>query len=250
MRKLIISLGVFMATASGLLAQNKMFVNLKSGTTVEYSVSYIESVTWEIGEQSGEQPGDPQGGQYEYVDLGLPSGLKWATCNVGASAPEEYGDYYAWGEIETKDRYSEETYEYSHTGIDADGFEVKIWDDLGDISGTDYDVAHQKWGGAWRMPTKSEFVELKDNCTWTSVKMNNINGYKVTGTNGNWIFLPAAGYRRNTSLYCGGSIGYYWSSSPYPNDPSNAYYLSFDSSIYPSAYNNRYYGQSVRPVTE
>lgn len=251
MRNLIISLGVFMTTVSGLLAQNKMLVNLKSGVTVEYPVSYIESVTWEIGAQSGEQPGDQQGDQHEYVDLGLPSGLKWATCNVGASTPEEYGDYYAWGEIETKDGYYKSNYLYRHIGIDADGLEVEIWDYLGgDISSTDYDVAHLKWGGLWRMPTESEFVELKDNCTWTSVKMNDIEGYKVTGTNGNWIFLPAAGWREYKYLLRNGSVGSYWSSTPYPYNPSSAYSLSFLSGDIGLACPDRYCGRVVRPVTE
>lgn len=251
MKKYIITSVVLMYAVFSTMAQNKMIVNLKSGTKVEYSIPNIESITWEIGEQSGEQPGDPQDGQHEYVDLGLPSGLKWATCNVGASVPEEYGDYYAWGEIETKDRYSEDTYTFRHIGTDTDGFENVIWDDLGDISGTDYDVAHQKWGGSWRMPTESEFQELYNNCTWTWGIKNNINGYKVTAKNGNWIFLPAAGYRFDTYFSNDGSNGRYWSSTPDPYDPIDAYYLRFSSTtIYKNINIDRYYGYPVRPVTE
>lgn len=252
MKTLVVTLGVLLASVSGLMAQSKMLVNLKSGTTVEYPVSYIESVTWEISEQSEEQPGDHQGDQHEYVDLGLPSGLKWATCNVGASSPEEYGDYYAWGEIETKDKYSKDNYIYRHVGTDSDGFENEIWDDLGDISGTDNDVVHQKWGGSWRMPTRSEFMELENNCTWTWGTRNNVNGYKVTGSNGNWIFFPAAGFRDSTIHYFDGSYGDYWSSTPRPSQPSQAYNLSF-SNNYINSYlgsNYRYCGMCVRPVTE
>ncbi len=192
--------------------------------------------------------------QYVAVDLGLPSGLKWASFNVGATAPEEYGDYYAWGEVATKSDYSLATYEYFRieTGTDADGFdsEEQVWDNLGDISGTEYDVAHQKWGGSWRMPTQSEFDELYYNCTWKWGAKNTVYGYKVTGTNGNWIFLPAAGYRYYTSLINDGSYGFYWSSTP--NNQSYAYSLYFYSS-YIDPYNgndHRYDGRSVRPVTE
>ncbi len=199
---------------------------------------------------------DKDDSQYVAVDLGLPSGLKWASFNVGATAPEEYGDYYAWGEVSTKSDYSQATYEHFRieTGTDADGFdsEEQIWDDLGDISGTEYDVAHQKWGGSWRMPTQREFRELKDYCTWKWGAKNTVYGYKVTGTNGNWIFLPAAGYRGGTDLDGGGSHGCYWSSTPYPGDPIIAYYLGFNSSNIDPNYNfdNRSNGRSIRPVTE
>lgn len=251
MKKNIITLVVLMSAVFGLMAQNKMIVNLKSGTKVEYAVQNIESVTWEIGEQPGDQPGDPQEGEHEFVDLGLPSGLKWATCNVGASAPEEYGDYYAWGEIETKDEYYVGNYAYHHIGTDADGFEIDVWDNLGDISGTEYDVARHKWGGFWRMPTQSEFKELVNNCTWEWGKKNKVNGYKVTGSNGNWIFLPAAGYRGGTDLYSENMQGYYWSSTSNPSKQGSVFNLLFSSSHIIS--NNNHgsaNGQSVRPVTE
>ncbi|MDO4197131.1 MAG: Ig-like domain-containing protein, partial [Prevotellaceae bacterium] len=181
---------------------------------------------------------------HEYVDLGLPSGLKWATCNIGASAPEEYGDYFAWGEIETRDRYSQETYSFYDTATGS-------YENLGDISGSEYDVAHEIWKGSWRMPTQSEFKELKDNCEWEWEIENKIYGYKVTGPNGNWIFLPAAGCRYDTDLLSDGSDGYYWSSTPYPYNQSFVCHLYFYSSdISLSNINTRYYGYSVRPVTE
>ena len=171
----------------------------------------------------------------EYVDLGL--SVKWATCNVGASKPEEYGNYYAWGEINTKDNYSEST-------------SLTYVMELGDISGNpQYDAATANWGGKWRMPTKEEFQELMDNCKWKWTRINGIKGYKVTSKkNGNSIFLPAAGYRYGTPLYYGGSFGYYWSSSP--DDTINAYRLYFHSGYHSTVWDNRYCGRSVRPVSE
>lgn len=196
---------------------------------------------------------DKDDSQYVAVDLGLPSGLKWASFNVGATVPEEYGDYYAWGEVSTKSDYLQATYEHFRieTGTDADGFdsEEQIWENLGDISGTEYDVAHMKWGGSWRMPTHSEFQELYNYCTWKWGAKNTVYGYKVTGSNGNWIFLPAAGCRFNTYLSRDGSYGFYWSSTQ--NGQSYAFGLLFDSSSTgPYGNDSRYYGHSVRPVTE
>ena len=171
---------------------------------------------------------------YEYVDLGLPSGLLWATFNVGATAPEEYGNHYAWGEIETKDDYSVSS-------------SLTYGMELGDISGNpQYDAAAANWGGEWRMPTKAEFDELLNNCTWEWTTQNEVNGYLVTGPNGNSIFLPAAGYRDGTSLYGDGSYGYYWSSTPYGSN--NAYLLGFYSGYHYTNWDYRYYGRSVRPV--
>ena len=175
---------------------------------------------------------------HEYVDLGLPSGLKWATCNVGADSPEEYGDYYAWGEIETKSEYTEDN---SKTRGKS----------MSDISGNAmYDVACAKWGGSWRLPTKEEFNELRQKCKWQWTSQNGKKGYKVIGPNGNSIFLPAAGCRRGSSLLRAGEIVNYWSSTPNKSDVYDAYNLYFD------VYNDyvisgrRYFGRSVRPVSE
>ncbi len=172
----------------------------------------------------------------EAIDLGL--SVEWASWNVGATAPEEYGGYYAWGEVEEKDDYSESTYlyyqngEYVHIGAD--------------ISGTEYDVAHVKWGDGWRMPTKSELQELCENCSWNWTTQNGVNGYKVIGSNGNSIFLPAAGDRYGTEA-SSVSDGFYWSSS-LVEGTYYAYLFYFYSRSTDWSY--RYGGLPVRPVTE
>ena len=181
----------------------------------------------------------------EAVDLGLPSGTKWANCNVGATKPEEYGGYYAWGETEEKEVYSEDTYIY-----------YKISDDeyvnIGsDISGTKYDVAHVKWGGNWVMPTLDDIKELLDNCTSEWTTLNGVNGMKFTSKiNGNSIFLPAAGYRWNDGFDYVGTDGFYWSSTRTPDGSYSAYNLYFFSGLALWYYSGTYrgYGQSVRPV--
>ena len=173
---------------------------------------------------------------YEYVDLGL--SVKWATCNVGASSPEEYGDYYAWGETEVKGRYIEGN--------------CKTWEkNIDDIKGTARDVAHVKWGGTWRMPTKDEFNELLDYCTWTWTTKNGVEGGKFTSLrNGKSIFLPAAGDWDGISHSGAGSRGRYWSSTPDVSYTQYAYYLYFDSGYRDSGWYYRYCGRSVRPVSE
>ena len=185
----------------------------------------------------------------EAVDLGL--SVKWASCNVGAERPEEYGDYFAWGEVSPKEEYTTQTYQY-WTDYNGDCY----WDqgefaNLGDISGNpQYDAATANWGGAWRMPTKAEQDELLNNCTWEWTTLNGVNGRKVTGPNGNSIFLPAAGCRYGTSSYYVGSSGYYWSSTPNEGNDYVAYSLDFYSDYYGWDWYDRGYGQSVRPVLE
>ena len=186
----------------------------------------------------------PDGKHPHMIDLGLPSGTKWACCNVGADKPEAYGGYYAWGETETKGTYDWKTY------IHCDGSKETCHDIGSDIAGTKYDVAHVKWGGSWVMPSLDQSKELLDNCknTWTSV--NGKKGRKFTGKNGRSIFLPAAGYRWGDGLGSAGSYGYYWSSTQLPSDSYFAYSLSFDSDgAYWSGY-YRNYGHPVRPVSK
>ena len=182
--------------------------------------------------------GDGKHEGHEYVDLGL--SVKWATRNIGANSPEEYGQYFAWGETTTKAEYTEKNCTtYGKT--------------MNDIAGNaQYDAATANWGGDWRMPTKAEMQELVNKCIWDWTTQNGVNGYKVTGPSGASIFLPAAGRRYGSSLYNAGNIGYYLSSTPYKNyDSSVAYFLGFDSSSH-SMYNfgSRDFGRSVRPILE
>ncbi len=201
-------------------------------TMQTYAQSFIRKII------AGKSVSGPING-YEYVDLGLPSGLKWATCNVGASSPEEYGNYYAWGETTTKSTYTESN--STTYGVH-----------LGDISGNrTYDAARANWGSTWRIPTEAEIQELVDNCTWEWTSQGGHYGRKVTGPNGNSIFLPAAGYRQESSLYYVGENGFCWSSTPHESDADYAYGLYFKSGRYGlSSYYWRSSGRSVRPVSD
>ena len=176
---------------------------------------------------------------HDWVDLGLPSGIKWATSNVGASRPEEYGDYFAWGETREKSIY------------DFDN-SVAFGKNISDIKGDSrYDAARANWGGSWRLPTKAELEELEENCTWSWTTQGGKQGCKVTGPNGNSIFLPAAGFRCGTSLGLAGERGDYWSSTPNASDANSACCLRFNSSIqHVGSSDHYYYGRSVRPVSE
>ena len=189
---------------------------------------------------------------HAWVDLGLPSGTKWATCNVGATTPEEYGDYFAWGNTTTKSGYSDfcPTYGLIISQLQSQGY----IDSEGNLN-PQYDAARANWGGSWRMPTESEMQELIDKCTCTWTTYNGVKGYNVEGPNGNNIFLPAAGSCSSSSSFSGlGSHGFYWSSTPYSTSCDEsynynyAYELDFRSDFHYMDYNTRSFGRSVRPV--
>src|SRR5574344_2192498 len=177
------------------------------------------------------------------VDLGL--SVKWADHNVGATNPEDYGGYCAWGETATKTDYSFSTskwYNVSYASLKSQG----VIDSNGNLSAT-YDAATVNWGKSWRTPTKAELDELKTKCTWTwTTTSNGIHGYKVIGTNGNSIFLPAAGYRYTSGLYSAGSDGGYWGSTAYDHLDGHAYFLYFGSVVFDWGYYGRNRGISVR----
>ena len=188
---------------------------------------------------------------HDYVDLGL--SVMWATMNVGANAPEEYGDYFAWGETEPKDSYRWKTYKWCE-GSDDTMTKYCTRSKYGTVDNKtvldlEDDAAHANWGGTWRMPTVVELTELEEMCNWEWTTQNGVNGMKVTGPNGNSIFLPAAGNRWNDFLALAGDYGYYWSSSLYPSYDNDAYKLNFYSPCaYWSSNDSRYDGQSVRAV--
>lgn len=186
------------------------------------------------------------------VDLGL--SVKWASCNVGATRPEEYGDYFAWGEVKPKSVYDWSTYKYCNGSYNTltkynTGSDYGRVDNKSTLEAQD-DAATVNWGGAWRMPTKAEQDELRTKCKWVWTTLNGVNGYKVIGPNGNSIFLPAAGYVDEGTLYGAGSLGGYWSSSLFTGYPSSAYYVYFNSDNVDWYGYNRGCGRSVRPVCQ
>lgn len=217
-------------------------------TLYDYTGSIIDRAEYALVEEDEITPG-------QEVDLGL--SVNWGGWNVGASSPEEYGGYYAWGETEEKSDYSVETYKY---WVDSNGDGNWYYDEFTNIgtniSGTQYDVARQKWGGSWRMPTGAEIEELTSKCTWTWYQYKGVWGKKFTGPNGNSIFLPAAGYRAGTSLWGEGSCGDYWGATLTGGSYSVwciYFYDDFHDGYYGGSYGgsscpDRHYGHSVRPV--
>lgn len=190
---------------------------------------------------------------HEAVDLGL--SVKWATCNIGSYTPEGYGEYYAWGETETKSDYSWETYKWC-SGTDDTMTKYCTDEEYGTVDNctvltSSDDVATVKWGKKWRMPTEEEMKELVEYCTWTWITQNEVKGMKVTGPNGNSIFLPAAGDRYGSDFYDRGSNGYYWSATLDEGYSDGAYGLYFgDGYSYWDDWSSRRGGFPVRPVTE
>ena len=222
----------------------------------ELSVPYGRKATYEQHEVwktfGSIVEGEPKENVCEAVNLGL--SVKWATCNVGAYAPEELGMYFSWGETEDKFSYYWNNYKYCNgSGTTLTKYNTNsnygIVDNKTTLELSD-DAARVNWGGNWRMPTRTEQDELRNNCTWTWTTQNGVNGYKVTSkTNGNSIFLPAAGYRDGTSVRDVGSYGRYWSSSlNVSTTPNRAYHLNFYSDYMGFSTNHRYYGFAVRAV--
>ena len=203
------------------ILKNFVFIILASD---EYSYEYTEGTAI-----SSPRPSATKGTHngHEWVDLGL--SVKWATCNVGATKPKEYGNYYAWGETSPKSSYTSSNYTYSSNPTTLP---------------LNRDAVAVNWGGSWRMPTKAEQDELREKCKWTWTG----RGYTVTGPNGNSIFLPAAGYRYDSDLYLAGSYGYYWSSSLDTGNSGYACSLDFGSDGVYWDFNTRYCGLSVRGV--
>ena len=194
-----------------------------------------------LGKTSGSFTKCPDNNHPHAIDLGLPSGTKWCCCNVGASTPEGYGGYYAWGETSEKSVYYWDTYQYGSS-----------WDNVvnigSDIAGTNYDVAHVRMGAPWRMPSTAQQQELINNCSWQWTQQNGVNGILVTGSNGGQIFLPAAGRRWDDVLYDAGEYGIDWSSSLYPGGDFIAYGMYFGSDRWYWCNDNRSSGFSVRAV--
>ena len=190
---------------------------------------------------------------HEYVDLGL--SVKWATCNIGAYKPEDYGGYFAWGERTPKETYDWISYKWCKG---SSGTFTK-YNDMGSSGRVDNkrtldyedDAARAYRGGSWRMPTDAEWTELRTKCTWTYTTQKGVKGYKVTSNrNGNSIFLPAAGHRVNSNIYNENNYGYYWSSSLYANLPENGVTIDFTSTLVHGSSCYRCCGLSIRPVCQ
>ena len=232
--------GSFTANIAGLSPNQTYYVRAyatnSKGTVYGMQKTFTTTTTGGGGGGGGAITGTING--HDWVDLGLPSGLKWATCNVGASQPHGYGNYYAWGETTTKTSYDE-------SNSVTDGQQIN------DFSGNaTYDAARANWSSTWRMPTKAEMEEMVDNCTWTWTSQSGVKGYKVTGPNGNSIFLPAAaGYVGSSLGDDVGKLGLYWSSTPYESDTYNAYVLIIGYHNYVHRF-DRHHGFTVRPVSD
>ncbi len=207
-------------------------VNISDATCL---IDYLLQGTW---------PDDPVAPpeEHDWVDLGLPSGTLWATCNIGASNPEEYGDYFAWGETEPKDIYNMDTYMWYIEYQDANGHWHSGYTKYCDDSYYGYndffdgkteleledDAAYVNWGPSWRMPSRMQIYELLY-CTWRWTRRNGVYGKQGTGPNGNTIFLPAAGVMTSEGLYNAGSRGHIWSRTLVPDYCWLAYEVGFDS---------------------
>ncbi|MCQ2199863.1 MAG: hypothetical protein MJZ19_09130 [Paludibacteraceae bacterium] len=187
---------------------------------------------------------NPEIDGHSYVDLGLPSGLKWATCNIGASKPEDDGDYFAWGETTKKEKYFQDnslTYNKENDGFVSSE---------GNLAAT-YDVATQTWGSSWRMPTREDYQELYNNCDFSTLIINGVEGYKIKSRqegNDNWIFIPISGYYYNANVLSKGWSGYYWSSTA--KDEKTAYVSRFSDLNIVTYSSDKYQGCTVRPVSE
>ena len=222
MKKKFLFLMALLAVSLLALAEMTVYVYKKDGTKIPYIASTVDSI--------GFVDVNIFADGHEWVDLGLPSGTKWATCNVGANSPEDYGDYFAWGETQPKGYYTKDSYNYNYT---SNPTTLSLYKD----------AAYTNWGIYWRMPTRAELEELIDNCTWNWTTQNGVKGYKVTSrTNGNSIFLPAAGFRREHDVSGAGSGGDYWTSS------QGCSSLSFHSGDAFISGGSCYWGYSVRPV--
>ncbi|MCF0187902.1 MAG: hypothetical protein HUK04_00185 [Bacteroidaceae bacterium] len=196
------------------------------------------------------------------VDLGL--SVKWATRNLGAGKPEEYGNYYGWGGTGTYAKGEDADWPmywkktgstsllFDDCGTSKDPLQEYVYPNQKSISATKWDAARRKLGGKWRIPTQGEMTELLNNCDWIWSTVNSVNGYKVVSRKdpSKYIFLPAAGFRNGTSLYNDGSDGRYWCALPHSIAPTFAYCMSINSDGRYVNEDLRCTGLTIRPVTE
>ena len=247
-QKNLIAVLLLLASAQAVWAQ-KVILYKATGETIKCNVSELDSIVFVEDE--------PVVGVHEWIDLGLPSGTLWATCNVGANSSEEYGDYFSWGETEPKASYDTSNYKFNrgsgkmtkYCTISSFGSNG-MTDDLTELEPED-DAATANWGNDWQMPSKAQIEELLDpaftTTEWTCV--NDFNCKKIISKkNGNWIFLPAGGFIEGTSRYREGLFGSCWSRSLYENSPNDAYDWAITYNDIFWGRDRRYMGEMVRPV--
>ena len=239
---------LLMASVQATWAQ-RLVLHMTDKKTVEYNISQLDSISFLEG--TNEEIKE----EHEWVDLGLPSGTLWATCNVGANSPEEYGDYFAWGETQPKTTYSWSTYKYCKGTNDTmtkycTNSDYGTVDNKTELEPSD-DAATVNWGSNWQMPSFEQLKELY-NSSYTTTTWAIFNGKycrKITSkSNGNSIFLPPAGYRSGTNFSESGNYGNYWSRSVAANNSRCVYSLRFYSGDINASYHGRDAGRSVRPV--
>ena len=244
---------------------NSKYDSLLIWMEVEHYNQKSNILKWEKKDTTQSLPVSGQIAGHDYIDLGLPSGTLWATYNVGATKPTEFGNYFAWGETEPKDVYDWNTYKYAKVSLTEDVLQTWQLDTLTKYNtGKEYpgtiddfttllpedDAATANWGGEWRMPTNEELKELTENCEFNWTEINGVSGTKFTAKNGNFVFFPAAGYRYNSRISNSVGInGVYWSSSLFEEEDDDAYrFMLSTKSGYSFAPIERRNGLSVRPV--
>lgn len=231
-KKLLYIVAVIAAMFTQNLCAQNVRVFLKDGTSQTFLSAEVDSVVFDADDKFYPTA----------VDLGL--SVKWASCNLGAELPQEAGDFYSWGETSTKEQYTKATY------FDK---EFKYFSENNDTcfaGKTKYDAATAAWGAEWRTPTSAELQELITKCKWKSIRYKGSNGFRITGPNGNQIFMPSAGYISGKSLGDSQNTGYYWSSCLSKSYEEPAYMMCFSTSNIEVTLNYKYLGCSIRPVKD
>lgn len=248
MKKVLLSIMGIALFGTAVYAETFMRVNITDGQVDKYDMEKVAEVYFGEEETVADSL-EGKIGNYRYVDLGLPSGLKWAAYNVGAKAAEDHGYYFAWGETEPKNPTNKNSV---WKGVSVANLTAKGVIDGGRLT-VNYDAATVNWGSSWRMPTSAEFDELLKKCTWAWTTLNNVGGYKVTGPSGKFIFFPAVSCcNAETGIFVGVN-GYYWSANVREDNKDNdsAWFLKM---ISPSSRSidrgGRSYGYPIRPVSE
>ena len=248
MKKIILFFVVVLCIAHLVNAQLKLYVYENDGEVSAFVASEVDSISFTAPSDYLIEPNDID--SFEYVDMGL--SVRWGTCNVGAATPEEYGYYFAWGEVETKEYYQLNNYRWAAS---VSGMILKYCTNsfLGNVDNKtqlepEDDAAHVICEDMWRIPTEYEFNELIDNCSITWTSSNGVYGLEfVSNKNGNSIFIPAAGYYYDVEKDAS-SFGYYWTSSLDINDSTRGKQFAFNEDGHILSSSTRFFGQTIRPV--